>query len=102
MNKNQDVNKRMLHLISEAKIVINTIETNIKDTYTPQGFYDIFKMGFLPVPQLMYCREEFPEAIKWNTKLRNGIVDIYLDDKIISAKERMNLIIRRNIRNDKN
>jgi hypothetical protein len=102
MDENQDVNKRMLHLKSEAKIVINTIETNIKDTYTPQGFYDIFKMGFLPVPQLMYCREEFPEAVKWNTKLRNGGVDIYFDDKIISAKERMNLITRRNIRNDEN
>ena len=97
MDENQDVNKSMLYLINEAKIVINTIETNIKDTYTPQGFYDIFKMGFLPVPQLMYCREEFPEAVKWNTKLRNGKVDIYLDDKIISAKDRMNLIIRRNL-----
>jgi len=94
MDENQDINKRMLHLISEAKIVINTIETNIKDTYTPQGFYEIFKMGFLPVPQLMYCREEFPEAVKWKTKLRNGGVDIYFDDKIISAKDRMNLLIR--------
>lgn len=102
ITENQDVNKRMLHLISEAEIVINTIETKIKSTYTPQGFYDIFKMGFLPVPQLMYCREEFPEAIKWNTKLRNGGVDIYFDDKIISAKDRMNLLIRKSYRNDKN
>jgi len=102
MDENQDVKKRMLHLISEAKIVVNAIESTIKDTYTPQGFYDIFKMGFLPVPQLMYCREEFPEAVKWNTKLRNGSVDTYLAGKIISAKERMNLIIRKKIRNDKN
>ncbi len=102
MDENQDVKKRMLHLISEAKIVINTIETNIKDTYTPQGFYDIFKLGFLPVPQLMYCKEEFPEALIWNTKLKNGAVDIYLDGKIISAKDRMNLIIRGNFINDKN
>lgn len=92
----------MLYLISEAKIVINTIEITIKDTNTPQCFYDIFKMDFLPAPQLMYCREEFPEAVKWNTKLRNGGVDIYLDDKIISAKERMNLIMRRNLKNEHN
>ena len=102
MYENQDVNKRMLYLINEAKIVINSIEITIKDTYTPQGFYDIFKMGFLPVPQLMYCREEFPEAVKWNTKLRNGGVDIYLYDRIISAKDRMNLIIRKNLEDDKN
>ena len=91
----------MHHLISEAKIVINAIESSIKNTYSPQGFFEIFKMGFLPVPQLMYCREEFPEAVKWNTKLRNGGVDIYLDNKKISAKERMELIIRRNAESEK-
>ena len=78
--------------------MINTIETDIKDTYTPQGFYDIYKMGFLPVPQLMYCREEFPEAVRWNTKIRNGEVDIYLDNKKISAMDRMNLLRRRNFK----
>ncbi|NQT60696.1 MAG: cobalamin-binding protein [Bacteroidetes bacterium] len=93
MAANPDVDTRMLHLINEAKIVIKTIENTINDTYTPQGFYDIFKLGFLPVPQLLYCREEFPEAIKWNTKLRHGGVDIYLDDKKILAKDRMNYII---------
>lgn len=92
MDENPDVNNRMLHLISESKIVINTIENTVKDTYSPQGFYEIFKRGFLPVPQLMYCKEEFSEAIKWNTKLRNGGVDVYLDDKKISASDRMNLI----------
>ncbi|MCK4638077.1 MAG: hypothetical protein KAT33_01525, partial [Bacteroidales bacterium] len=102
MEENQDVKKRMLHLISEAHIVVNAIESTIKDTYSPQGFFDIFKMGFLPVPQLMYCREEFPEAVKWNTKLKNGAVDIYLDGKIISAKDRINLIIRGDFINDKN
>ncbi len=102
MDENQDVNKRMHYLINEAKIVVNAIESSIKDTYSPQGFCNIFKMGFLPVPQLMYCREEFPEAVKWNTKLRNGKVDIYLDDKIISAKVRMNSIIIRSFKNDKN
>ncbi len=29
----------------------------------------------------MYCRDEFPEAVKWTTKVRNGRVDIYKDDK---------------------
>jgi len=102
MNENQDVDNRMYHLISEAKIVINAIESSIKNTYSAQGFFEIFKRGFLPVPQLMYCRDEFPEAVKWNTKLRNGGVDIYLDDKKISAKERMALLTRRNVENEKN
>jgi len=37
----------------------------------------------------MYCREDFPEAIRWKTKMRNGCVDIYSDGKRISPKERM-------------
>lgn len=102
MNKNDEVKNRMDHLLSEAKIVINTIESLINNTYSPQGFFDIFAMGFLPVPQLMYCREDFPEAVKWETRLRHGGVDIYLDDKIISAQDRMNLIKRSYFSNDKN
>jgi len=49
-------------------------------------------VGFLPVPQLMYCREEFPEAVKWQTKTRNGCVDIYDNGKILSPQERMQYI----------
>ena len=30
MDENQDVNKRMLYLINEAKIVVNAIESSIK------------------------------------------------------------------------
>lgn len=92
MSKHPDVKKRMNFLIEEAKTVLNTIENCINDPYSPQGFYNIFKMGFLPAPQLMYCREEFPEAIRWQTKIKNGGVDIYEDGKIIPARERMYFI----------
>jgi hypothetical protein len=37
----------------------------------------------------MYCRDEFPEAVKWTTKVRNGRVDIYEDDKPLLPRERM-------------
>ena len=38
------------------------------------------------------CREEFPEAVKWQTKTRNGCVDIYDNGKILSPQERMQYI----------
>jgi len=92
MSKHPDVEKRMNFLLEEAIIVLTAIESSINNPYSPQGFHDIFKMGFLPVPQLMFCREEFPEAIRWQTKIKNGGVDIYDNGKIISARERMDFI----------
>ena len=92
MARNPDVNTRMDYLVEAAAEVLTTIDECIENPYTPEGFYDIFKMGFLPVPQLMYCREEFPEAVKWQTKTRNGCVDIYDNGKILSPQERMQYI----------
>lgn len=92
MSKHPDVEKRMNFLLEEAIIVLTAIESSINNPYSPQGFHDIFKMGFLPVPQLMFCREEFPESIRWQTKIKNGGVDIYDDGKIISARKRMDYI----------
>ena len=92
MSTHSEVEERMYFLLKEAAVVLSAIEDCISDPYTPQGFYTIFKMGFLPVPQLMYCREEFPEAVRWQTKIGNGRVDVYCDEKIISATERMRFI----------
>ena len=50
-------------------------------------------MGFLPVPQLNYGKENFPEAVRWQTKLKKGCVDIYTGDQMMSPKERMRTII---------
>lgn len=87
-----DVEARMHVLIQGATEVLTTIEKSIANPYTPQGFYEIFKAGFLPVPQLMGCRAEFPEAVRWQTKIRNGRVDIYEDGNILTPTERMRFI----------
>ncbi|RKY68372.1 MAG: cobalamin-binding protein, partial [Candidatus Latescibacterota bacterium] len=79
-----DVAERMQELIQGASEVLTTIENGFANPYSPHGFYEIFKAGFLPVPQLMGCREEFPEAVRWQTGMRNGRVDIYEDGKIVS------------------
>ena len=89
MSEHSEVKERMTYLVEGAIEVLTTIEDCIENPYTPQGFHDIFKTGFLPVPQLMYCREEFPEAVRWQTKVRNGRVDIYDDGKMVSPYERM-------------
>jgi len=89
MTNNLEVRERMSFLVQGAKEVLATIEECVGAPYTAQGLHDIFRLGFLPVPELMYCRDEFPEAVKWTTKVRNGRVDIYEDNKPLPPRERM-------------
>lgn len=90
---NSDMINRKKYLLSGARHVLGSIEKCIKDPYSAEGLFEIFRMGFLPVPQLRYCREEFPDAIRWKTKLKNGCVDIYENGKIISPEERMEILL---------
>jgi hypothetical protein len=89
MTGNPDVRERMSFLVQSAKEVLAAIEECVDTPYTARGLHDIFRLGFLPVPELMYSRDEFPEAVKWTTKVRNGRVDIYEDDKPLLPRERM-------------
>jgi hypothetical protein len=88
-----DMLNRKKYLLEGARHILGAIEKCIKDPYSAEGLFEIFRMGFLPVPQLRYCREEFPDAIRWKTKLKNGCVDIYENDKIISPEERMEILL---------
>lgn len=89
-----EVTNRTHELVSGAKTTISAIEQSIDNPYTPQGFFDIFQKGFLPVPNLWHNRDEFPEAVRWNTKIRFGRVDIYDNEgNRLSPHERMEQII---------
>ena len=90
---NSDMLNRKKHLLDGARYVLGAIEKCIKDPYSAEGLFEIFRMGFLPVPHLRYCREEFPDAIRWKTKFKNGCVDIYENGKIISPEERMEILV---------
>ena len=92
MTGNPDVRERMFFLVQSAKEVLATIEECVDAPYTARGLHDVFRLGFLPVPELMHCRDEFPEAVKWTTKVRNGRVDIYEDDNPLLPGERMEQI----------
>ena len=75
-----DVDEEALEMWDEARRLIEDMEINIKGLYTGDGLYKAFKMGYLPVPHLWECREDFPHAVDWTTKTINGgvhIVDEY-------------------------
>lgn len=80
MINNTDVQNRVNDLYYNVKEIVSLIENNIDNPYTPEGFYQIFKKGIMPVPYLWEGREEFSEAVKWNSKLVDGGVKI-VDEK---------------------
>lgn len=56
----------------EATLLIKDIEATVKDLYTGEGLYNVFRMGYFPVPYLWEGREEFSKAVAWNTKIIDG------------------------------
>lgn len=76
MRINQDVISRTNELMSDAQEVINAIESNIKDPYSPEGLYKILADGYFPVPHLACCRDEFKKAVQLNTRLLDGSMKV--------------------------
>jgi len=90
MSLHEESKIRTEELLVEARAMIQTIERYIPNPYSPLGMYDMFRAGFFPVPYLWECREEFKDAVKWNTSVVQGAVRVVdIDGKPISTRERM-------------
>lgn len=85
MIDNAEVNSRAVDLYNEVKAALDWIIAHIKDLYSINGFYTIFKAGVFPVPYLWKCREEFNNAVNWTTGFNNGGVFV-LNDKGLPVK----------------
>ena len=59
-------------LFLQAKAMINHMERNFPNLYSPEGYYNIYKAGYFPVPQLWHCRDEFRFATNWKTRIFEG------------------------------
>lgn len=80
-------------LFFQAKVMINHMERNFVNLYTPEGCYNIYKAGYFPVPQLWHCRDEFRFATKWKTRIFEGQMLISdTDDKPMSIEKRLSIV----------
>ena len=93
MSANEELNSRTDELQSEVVTVLEAIEKMVPEVYSPEGLYRIFAAGFLPVPHLWECRDEFPAAVSWKTRSLHGSVRL-VDElgKNLSVAERLNRI----------
>lgn len=76
MSLHPEVLDRTRQLEADARRMISSIEASMENPYTPEGFYWIFRAGFLPVPYLWHPTEEFAHASQWRTKWINGGVKV--------------------------
>ena len=84
--------ERQIYLKNGVKALLALIEKEIVNPYSPEGLFQIFQAGFLPVPDLKYCREKYPYAVNWKTKIKNGAVDCYFLEKRMSIEQRINVL----------
>ncbi len=80
MKNHPDVQERTRDLYKNVKSITGLIEKNIQDPYSAEGLYQIFKLGILTAPYLWEGREEFKDAVKWETNLVNGGIKVVGDD----------------------
>lgn len=76
MWQHPEVRARTDQLLQDARVVLKTIEENIPDPYSAEGLYRIFWAGFLPVPYLWQGRDEFVHAVRWQTRVIRGSVQV--------------------------
>ncbi|MDD3643177.1 MAG: cobalamin-binding protein [Candidatus Krumholzibacteria bacterium] len=90
MSDHAETEARTAELLAEARTVLAAVESSIPRPYSAEGLYRIFREGFLPVPRLYGCREEFPGAVQWETRTIRGSVKVVDAAGLpVSAAERM-------------
>jgi hypothetical protein len=94
MMRHPEVARRTEELLSGARAVLQAIERAVPAPYTAEGLYEVFRLGFLPVPYLWECREEFEHAVRWKTQIINGSVKV-LDENgtPISPQDRAQAVV---------
>jgi hypothetical protein len=76
MSRNEEVSHREAILTAEARHVLRTMDESIPKVCTPEGLHTAFAAGFMPVPDLWHCRQEFPEAVRRQTAIVDGAVQV--------------------------
>lgn len=91
--KTLDIENRTYRLESAARKIIEAMEKNIKNLYSPEGLYIAFVAGWLPVPELWSDSEEFLHAKCWETKMTNGGIELVDHGVVMSIDTRIDKCI---------
>lgn len=73
---NREIKEKTEELSEEVRLLVDDAEKSIPSLYSAEGLYQVFKRGYFPVPFLWEGREEFSNAVKWNTRIIDGAVAV--------------------------
>lgn len=76
MAESGDVAVRTAELLAQAHARLAAIDAATPDACSAEGLYRILAEGYLPVPYLWQCRDEFPKAVKHKTRFHRGGVQL--------------------------
>ena len=76
MTENSEVKSWAAELVHDVKAVLRAINKAVPSALTHEGLYQIFSKDFLSVPYLSECRDEFPSAVQWQTRMFRGSVKV--------------------------
>jgi len=90
MTDHPEVNSRVAHLVAEVRLLLDAMERHIPILYSAEGLYQALAQGFLVVPGLTECRDEFSAAVRWPTRLIHGGVRVVsADGHPITTRDRL-------------
>jgi hypothetical protein len=93
MYSQKEVRERTSEIYNDVRDTVKIMESKMPDLYSPTGLYKVFHKGVFAVPYLWEGREEFKQAIKWETALINGGIKVVeRDGRVISPVDRINSI----------
>ncbi|MBP5201151.1 cobalamin-binding protein, partial [bacterium] len=85
-----DIKRRQYELETACRKIINAMEENIPDLYSPEGLYLAFVAGWLPTPDLWSNSDEFVHAKNWKTRMSSGGIVLCDHDLVVTTDSRIN------------
>lgn len=88
-----EVSKRVEELYEEVKTYYKHIKNNIKDLFTPKGFYELYTKGYLTAPYLWSDNDEYKKVKMFKTRLVNGSVKVVDEtNRLLTTNEKLTII----------
>lgn len=88
--QSDEIKKRCVSLELSVRMIIENMEKEIENLYSPEGLYIAFIAGWLPVPDLWSQKKEFSMARSWKTGVIDGGIHLLNKNEIMSVSARIN------------
>jgi hypothetical protein len=71
-----EIREMEIALYEECAQLLESLSKGIPSLHSAEGFYEVFRRGYFPVPHLWEGRQDFPNAVNWRTRLVEGGVAV--------------------------